>query len=167
MGARFGGRCTVTDRARGNILVAIQFVLLAVIVLLPRGSSWIVALPVTVCAWVAVAVGVLAAVLALITLGKSLSANPVPVESGQLKTSGIFALVRHPVYSGIMIGVIGYAVLARSWFVVAGVVAMGVLFAIKARFEEALLIAKYPDYLEYARRVGRFVPGVGRMSSNG
>ena len=153
----------MTDKSKGNLLVAIQFVLLAVIVFLPRGTSWAVPLPVTVLAFVAVAVGLLTAVAALITLGKSLSANPVPVEHGELKTFGVFALVRHPVYSGIMIGVIGYAILSGSWFVAAAAVALGALFAIKARFEEAWLVARYPNYVDYARRVGRFFPGVGRV----
>lgn len=156
----------MTDKSKGNALVSIQFVLLTTIVFLPRGTSWAVPLPVIVLAFIAVAVGVLAAVVALITLGKSLSANPVPVEHGELKTSGVFALVRHPVYSGIMIGVIGYAVLSRSWFVVAAVVALGVLFAVKARFEDALLVAKYPQYLAYGQRVGRFVPGVGKLRAD-
>lgn len=153
----------MSDKAKGNVLVTIQFVLLAVIVFLPRGASWSVPLAVTVLALIAVAVGLLTAVAALITLGKSLSANPVPVKTGELKTSGVYALVRHPVYSGIMIGVIGYAVLSGSWFVAAAVVALGGLFAIKARFEETLLVAKYPKYVDYARRVGRFFPGVGRV----
>ena len=157
----------MTDKSKGNVLVSIQFVLLITIVFLPRGTSWAVPLPVTVLAYIAVAVGVFTAVVALITLGKSLSANPVPVEHGELKTSGVFALVRHPVYSGIMIGVMGYAMLSRSWFVVAAVVALGVLFAVKARFEDALLVAKYPEYLTYGQRVGRFVPGVGKLRSHG
>lgn len=147
------------------MLVAIQFVLIATVVLIPRGSSWVVPMPVAVLAFAAIVVGVAAAIAALITLGKSLSANPVPVEAGQLKTSGVYRLVRHPVYSGIMIGAIGYAVLSRSWFVVITVAALAVLFAFKARFEEKLLAAKYPGYREYAARVGRFVPGIGRMRS--
>ena len=156
----------MTDKSKGNVLVSIQFVLLITIVFVPRGTSWTAPLPVIVLAFVAVAVGLFTAVAALITLGKSLSANPVPVKHGELKTSGVFALVRHPVYSGIMIGVIGYAVLSRSWFVVAAVVALGVLFAVKARFEDALLVAKYPQYLAYGQRVGRFVPGVGKLRAD-
>ena len=130
---------------------------------LPRGSAWSVSPVLAVIAFVAIAVGFVSAVVALIALGKSLSANPVPVESGQLKTTGLYRLVRHPVYSGIMAGVIGYALISGSWLVAATVVALGALFAIKARFEEKLLAVRYPAYAAYASRVGRFIPGFGRF----
>lgn len=153
----------VTDRVRGNFFVAVQFVILVAMFVLPRGSAWSVSPVLAVIAFVAIAVGFVSAVVALIALGKSLSANPVPVESGQLKTTGLYRLVRHPVYSGIMAGVIGYALISGSWLVAATVVALGALFAIKARFEEKLLAVRYPAYAAYASRVGRFIPGVGRF----
>lgn len=152
----------MSNSAKGNVLVAIQFVLLATIFLLPSGNAWATPLPALVAAFAALAVGAVAAIVALITLGKSLSANPVPVAAGELKTSGVYGLVRHPVYSGIMIGVTGYAVLRGSWFVLLAVAALVVLFSVKARFEERLLSEKYPEYEAYAARVGRFVPGIGR-----
>lgn len=153
----------MTNRARGNVCIAIQFALLVAIFVIPRGAAWPLPAPLAVLSFVAIAVGAVAAVVALISLGKSLSANPVPVELGELKTAGVYRVVRHPVYTGIMIGVLGYTALSRSWGVVAAVVALGALFALKARFEEKLLLAKYPDYLAYAAHVGRFVPGIGML----
>jgi len=35
----------------------------------------------------------------------------------------------------------------------------------KSRFEERMLADQYPDYSAYAARVGRLVPGVGRIRS--
>jgi protein-S-isoprenylcysteine O-methyltransferase Ste14 len=154
----------MSNRARGNILVAIQFALIAALVLIPRGSAWVLPEQVRIVALIAIALGVLAASVALVSLGKSLSANPVPVEAGRLKTSGVFAIVRHPIYSGIMVGALGYVAFAQSWLSVIAAAALFALFFIKARFEEKLLREKYPAYDAYAARVGRFVPGVGRIN---
>ena len=153
----------MSNTARGNVLVAIQFALFATIALIPRGNAWPLPLPLEIFAIVALAIGGVAVVAALFALGKSLRVNPVPVASGELKTTGLYGLVRHPVYSGVLIGAAGYAVLSRSWFVVAAVLALFLLLSIKARFEERLLAKQYPDYPRYASRVGRFVPGVGRL----
>ena len=37
------------------------------------------------------------------------------------------------------------------------------LLSVKARFEESLLLAKYEGYKQYASRVGRMLPGIGRI----
>ncbi|WP_282597226.1 hypothetical protein [Cryobacterium sp. BB307] len=37
------------------------------------------------------------------------------------------------------------------------------LLAVKARWEERMLAATHPDYPAYARRVGRFLPRIGRL----
>jgi len=38
-----------------------------------------------------------------------------------------------------------------------------VLLNFKARFEERLLLAKFPEYAAYAAKVGRLFPGVGKL----
>jgi protein-S-isoprenylcysteine O-methyltransferase Ste14 len=40
---------------------------------------------------------------------------------------------------------------------------LAVFFAVKARMEEKYLLRTYAGYAEYAARVGRFLPGLGRL----
>jgi protein-S-isoprenylcysteine O-methyltransferase Ste14 len=41
--------------------------------------------------------------------------------------------------------------------------ALVLLLVVKSRWEERMLIALHPDYRDYASRVGRFLPGLGRL----
>ncbi|MBR0825986.1 isoprenylcysteine carboxylmethyltransferase family protein [Bradyrhizobium manausense] len=76
-------------------------------------------------------------------------------------SSGPYAYVRHPMYSGIMLFFLGVPLLLGSWWGVAFVPAFLALFAIRTRIEERALIAGLPGYADYAARVRyRLLPGV-------
>jgi protein-S-isoprenylcysteine O-methyltransferase Ste14 len=76
-------------------------------------------------------------------------------------SSGPYAFVRHPMYSGIMLFFVGVPLLLGSWWGVAIAPAFAILFAIRARIEERALIEGLPDYADYAARVRyRLVPGL-------
>ena len=76
-------------------------------------------------------------------------------------SSGPYAFVRHPMYSGIMLFFVGVPLLLGSWWGVAIAPAFAVLFAIRARIEERALIEGLPGYADYAERVRyRLVPGL-------
>jgi protein-S-isoprenylcysteine O-methyltransferase Ste14 len=76
-------------------------------------------------------------------------------------SSGPYAFVRHPMYSGVMLYFLGIPLLLGSWWGVAIAPAFAVLFAIRARIEERALVEGLPDYADYAERVRyRLVPGV-------
>jgi protein-S-isoprenylcysteine O-methyltransferase Ste14 len=76
-------------------------------------------------------------------------------------SSGPYAFVRHPMYSGIMLYFLGIPLLLGSWWGVAFAPVFAVLFAIRARIEERALIEGLPDYADYAARVRyRLVPGL-------
>jgi protein-S-isoprenylcysteine O-methyltransferase Ste14 len=76
-------------------------------------------------------------------------------------SSGPYAFVRHPMYSGIMLFFFGVPLLLGSWWGVAIAPAFAVLFAIRARIEERALVEGLPDYADYAERVRyRLVPGL-------
>jgi protein-S-isoprenylcysteine O-methyltransferase Ste14 len=72
-------------------------------------------------------------------------------------SSGPYAFVRHPMYSGIMLFFFGVPLLLGSWWGVA----IAPVFAIRARIEERALVEGLPDYADYAKRVRyRLVPGL-------
>jgi protein-S-isoprenylcysteine O-methyltransferase Ste14 len=76
-------------------------------------------------------------------------------------SSGPYAFVRHPMYSGIMLYFLGIPLLLGSWWGVALAPVFALLFAIRARIEERALIEGLPDYADYAARVRyRLVPGL-------
>jgi protein-S-isoprenylcysteine O-methyltransferase Ste14 len=94
-------------------------------------------------------------------LAGNLTASPTPVDDGELVEHGIYAVVRHPMYSALLSGMSGYALLVGSWVALAAVVVLIPFFIAKARHEEHLLRSRYPGYDAYAGRVRwRFIPGL-------
>lgn len=76
-------------------------------------------------------------------------------------STGPYALVRHPMYSGGVLFCIGAALLLGSWWGVLITPAIAVLFAIRTGIEERTLVADLPDYADYAAQVRyRLLPGV-------
>ncbi len=146
------------DTAVAWLFVTVQFALLILIVVLPAGDAWTnptwLVHAATALQWLGVAV----LVVGLINLGRSLTPLPSPVPHGELRTGGLYRLVRHPIYSGILALTVGVAIRSTSWAVVAATVALTGWFMAKARWEERRLSARYPGYDTYAARTPRFVP---------
>ncbi len=161
------------SRSLANVLVALQFLLLIALIVEPRGTLWAVGFdPVggvfalLVAAILGLAGGVLA-VLGVVGLGPALTASPIPRERAALVTHGVYGLMRNPIYTGLMIGGLGLAAFGASWWHLATWLALVILLALKGRWEERMLAARHPDFAEYAHRVGRFLPGIGRWPSDG
>jgi protein-S-isoprenylcysteine O-methyltransferase Ste14 len=106
------------------------------------------------------AAGGVVSLLGLITLGDALSPYPRPRDGSTLKQHGIYNFVRHPIYSGLMLGSVGWAL----WWGSPAGVAYGVIviafFDRKAAREENWLREHYAGYAAYARRVKKFLPGI-------
>jgi protein-S-isoprenylcysteine O-methyltransferase Ste14 len=151
------------DKTKGNLMVTGQFILLAELMFVPGRSDWAVGGALHLVAQVVLGAGIFVTAVAIVGLGRSLTANPVPLERATLKTTGLYAVVRHPIYLGLILIGVGLTVGSGSVFQVPALLGLVALLHFKARFEERLLFAKYPDYAEYASKVGRLVPGVGRI----
>ncbi|MBU1250274.1 MAG: isoprenylcysteine carboxylmethyltransferase family protein [Actinobacteria bacterium] len=144
-------------------LVAIQFALLAVLVVVPPGSLWVRDGVTFLVGGALVVVGLVIAVIAGVGLGRALTPSPVPRAEAELVTTGAFALTRHPIYSGLLVLGAGLAVIGASPWHLGAWAALLVTLMVKSRFEERLLLERYEAYAQYAARVGRLVPGVGRI----
>lgn len=76
-------------------------------------------------------------------------------------STGPYAFVRHPMYSGAIFYFVGSGLLLGSWYAVAIAAVLVALFGLRAVWEEQTLTAELPGYAEYAQRVRyRFVPGL-------
>lgn len=106
------------------------------------------------------AAGATSVTWAVVSLGPAASPLPEPRPGTQLVEAGPYRLVRHPIYSGLVLSALGLAVAARSWPGLAGAAALGAFFSFKARYEESRLRLAVPGYAAYQRRVpGRLLPG--------
>ncbi len=95
-----------------------------------------------------------------ISLGRNLTPFPKPSASTQLVRSGVYSLMRHPLYTAVFCGSVGWALVWRSWPALLAALALAPLFDAKARREELWLRQQFPEYAEYERRVRRFVPWI-------
>ena len=83
-------------------------------------------------------------------------------EQHRLITQGVYRRIRHPMYSALVLYSLGHALVIPNW--VAGpsnVVAFAVLFALRVRPEERMMLEHFGDeYTAYMARTKRLVPGV-------
>ena len=150
------------DRMRliGWVLVGVQALLLILFVLLPKRRSLFAPPDFLDVLGIILMVGGLAIVIvSLVSLGAALTPTPVPQESAALRTKGIYSLVRHPVYSGILIAALGFTLAVGSIWQVVAWVALAVFFYAKAFWEDRLLAEKHGvAWFDYADHVSSFIP---------
>jgi protein-S-isoprenylcysteine O-methyltransferase Ste14 len=112
------------------------------------------------------ATGGSAVFLAQLGMGASWRIGVSDEQNTDLVTSGWFSLVRNPIYSAMIVGWTGFALLVPTWLSIAAVFVIAAGLELQVRtVEEPFLIRTHGDaYRAYAARVGRFVPGVGRFA---
>jgi len=95
-------------------------------------------------------------------LGRNWSVSLDIRESHKLITSGVYALVRHPMYSAFWLWAIAQALLLPNWVAgFAGIVGFGILFFGRVGEEERLMCDAFGDeYRAYMRRTSRVLPGL-------
>jgi protein-S-isoprenylcysteine O-methyltransferase Ste14 len=125
-------------------------------------------------AWLGFAVtslGVAIAIWARYCIGEYWSSRVTLKEGHRLVRSGPYQFVRHPIYTGILVGAIGRALTIGEWHgILAVVLVLGAHWG-KARREESLLTAEFGDeYTAYRRTTGflfpRLSPAIGMDTGN-
>ncbi|MEY4990604.1 MAG: hypothetical protein RIS08_830 [Actinomycetota bacterium] len=150
----------MNNRARGYIYVAGQLLLLGLLFTAPRMDSPYGAISdlISYLGLAIMAVGIAILIASFLKLGKSLTANPVPKEDGELVVNGLYAFVRHPIYLGLLLLGFGVVLDAGYWPQILIFLMLYIQLHIKANFEEYLLKQKYPGYSAYAAKTPRFFP---------
>lgn len=152
-------------RLLGAMLVSGQAALFGGLVLTPTRDDWPVPPVVRTAGDVLTAAGVAGMVVAGASLGRGLTASPLPHRAARLRTGGLYAHVRHPIYSALLLVAAGRVVVSGSLVRATLMVALLALLTGKARWEEQLLAERFPDYPGYAAFVPRFVPRPFRRRS--
>ncbi|MGV8964822.1 MAG: methyltransferase family protein [Cellulomonas sp.] len=146
------------DSRTARLLVAAQFALIAVIVILPGRHDWPLPRALAVTCTIAVVVGGAVMVLGATSLGRGLTATPLPNAHAELRTGGLYHWVRHPIYTGLLLVMGALTVASGSVF---RLLVLGILVALlsrKARWEEVRLATRFSGYPQYAARTPRFIP---------
>jgi protein-S-isoprenylcysteine O-methyltransferase Ste14 len=111
-------------------------------------------------------VGLVATLYAQIAMGESWRIGVDEQERTALVTSGPFAVVRNPIFAAMLPASLGLALLVPNIAALVGFGALVVALQIQVRLvEEPYLLRQHGEaYRNYAARVGRFVPGLGRLA---
>lgn len=112
--------------------------------------------------WVGVALsfaGCLIAIWARLTLGRNWSAQ-VSLKTGhELVRSGPYAYIRHPIYAGLLLAVVGTAIVLGEWRGIAAITLIAIAHGLKARIEEQFLISQFgEEYAHYREKTGFLIP---------
>jgi protein-S-isoprenylcysteine O-methyltransferase Ste14 len=115
------------------------------------------------------AVGVAGTLWAQFAMGESWRIGVDAAERTALVGRGPFRLVRNPIFTAMTIATLGLGLLVPNVVAALAVVALVVALEIHVRLvEEPYLTRTHGDaYRDYAARVGRFVPGIGRLARAG
>jgi protein-S-isoprenylcysteine O-methyltransferase Ste14 len=112
-----------------------------------------------VAALILIVAGLGFSVWARVHLGKFWSSRVTLKEGHQLIQSGPYARVRHPIYSGIALAMLGTALFSGQWRALMGTSIFIVGHWLKSRREEALLTSQFgTEYEEYRGRTGSLLP---------
>jgi protein-S-isoprenylcysteine O-methyltransferase Ste14 len=152
----------MAEEARHRVLTIAGVVLLFA----PLGSLGAVTtlyLPTTALVWTAAVVTLIGfgfAWWARISLGTLWSPNVARKEDHAIIERGPYALVRHPIYTGIILAAIATAVAKGTILAIAGAALLAVSFCVKARMEEQFLKKELGEdaYEAYRARVPMLVP---------
>ena len=108
--------------------------------------------------WWIILFGTIIGILSLVQLGKSFG---VLIAVREVRTTGLYAFIRHPMYLSDIVMRLGYVLSHPSWFAVALFLASSACYVVRARLEERFLASQDEAYVHYMARVRhRFIPGV-------
>ena len=113
--------------------------------------------------------GIFGTFVAQMAMGSSWRIGVDPSERTELVTGGIFASMRNPIYTFMIGAWFGFALLVPTWVALAAGVLLvsGIQIQVRAVEEPFMKQIHGETYMSWARRVGRFIPGVGRLTARG
>jgi protein-S-isoprenylcysteine O-methyltransferase Ste14 len=103
-------------------------------------------------------VGILLIGISLLLLNKNLTPFPTPKQDSELIKTGVYKIIRHPIYTGLILTTFFYALYSHSLVKIVIAIILFILFYFKSKYEEILLCDKFPEYNNYIKKTYRFFP---------
>jgi len=99
------------------------------------------------------AIGMCPAIYATLSLRENLKPSPKPRAGGYLVTSGLYRIVRHPTYAGILLAASGISLWMSDLLRAKLTLVLFILLDAKTRIEEKWLEKMYSEYVAYKKQV--------------
>lgn len=156
-------RQSITSRLEQSILVTAAFFLLFARDLWPH---WIRLrlftksnLPLLWLGTALTAAGVAFAIWARVSIGSNWSGTITIKDQHELIQHGPYSIVRHPIYTGLLLAFLGTAIVNGELRGILGFVLVSLGFGLKLRMEEAFMEQQFGSaYMDYKHRVKALVP---------
>lgn len=148
---------------RGEYWVLGQAILMIGYLVLPRYAPWSPHFPILgyFCWTLAFVVGGSGFFLlgkGVVTLGQSLTPLPYPRDDGALVKTGVYGIVRHCLYSGVILLAIAGTMYWLSLSHLIATIILFIFFDAKATQEEKWLCDRYAEYSTYQQTVKKLLP---------
>jgi len=104
-----------------------------------------------------VVIGNIFAIVIILRLGRSFSILP---EGRRLVTTGPYSVVRHPLYLAEAVATLGAVINFLSPWALLLVVVQLALQMVRIHYEEKVLKETFPEYVDYAKKTWRLIPGI-------
>jgi protein-S-isoprenylcysteine O-methyltransferase Ste14 len=145
---------------RGEGWFIIQLGLFALILFAPQATCFTCPSWLRVVGLLILTVGGVFGTGGMLALGRNLTPFPKPIEGGSLVTTGVYGIVRHPIYTGLILGTLGLTLFRANLLGLALAAALFIFFDLKSRREELWLCDAYAGYADYQRRVKKLIPWI-------
>ncbi|MGO9434039.1 MAG: methyltransferase family protein [Terracidiphilus sp.] len=101
------------------------------------------------------------AIWARLTLGRNWSGRVTVKADHELVTTGPYAVARHPIYTGLLLALVGTALAVGQWRGIVAVIVILMAFVLKMAQEEKMMMQTFPaEYPQYRQRVKALIPGI-------
>lgn len=143
------------ERLHAYTLVSIQVVCIGLI--LVSGGPFARSLPLLAMEIAGIALGI----WAVVVMGRrNLNVSPLVKRDARLVTTGPYAVIRHPMYSAVLLTLWPLIIDRYSLFRLAAGLVLTVDLLLKIRYEERLLKKHFPEYAAYMESTKRLIPVV-------
>jgi protein-S-isoprenylcysteine O-methyltransferase Ste14 len=158
---------TIQRQSSASQLLYTAILVVGVYLIFAKGTGipWLdrqlvlVGIPIALVGLVTVLMGVVFSIWARVMLGGNWSNSVTVKEDHTLVRRGPYRIVRHPIYSGILLGMIGSALQRGEIRSFVGIVICGLSFWLKTRAEEQFMVQRFgEEYLQYCHQVKALAP---------